>query len=98
MDGTLVKWLCEETRIHSRGHGFESQHQIWDGHFSHHIVAKNAMFARKDQNLKKLKRGRGWPTLDNLKCDLQTPDEQDNPSLGQSPAQRSPLVTRCRYF
>ena len=33
-----------------------------------------------------------------LRCDRQTPDEQETPSLGQSPAQRSPLLTRWRYF
>ena len=36
--------------------------------------------------------------LSNLRWDLQTPDEHDIPSLGQSPPQRSPLVTSCRYF
>ena len=40
-------------------HGFESQHCILDGHFSHIFVVKIVMFVRKDEN--KLKRGRGWP-------------------------------------
>ena len=30
-----------ERRLTSRGCGFESQHRILDGHFSHYIVAKN---------------------------------------------------------
>ena len=28
----------------SRGHGFESQHQILDGHFSHLFVVKIVLF------------------------------------------------------
>ena len=40
----------------SKGHGFESQHRILDGHFSHLFVVKIVMFVRKDEN----KRERGW--------------------------------------
>ena len=29
----------------SRGRGFDSQHQMLDGHFTHYIVVKIAMFA-----------------------------------------------------
>ena len=42
----------------SKGHGFESQHCIVDGHFSHLFVVKIVMFVRKDKN--KWKRGWGW--------------------------------------
>ena len=37
------------------GRGFESQHQIVDGHFSHLFVVKTVMFVLKDEN----KRNRG---------------------------------------
>ena len=43
----------------SDGHGFESQHHILDGHFSHLFVAKIVMFVWKDEN--KWKRGWGRP-------------------------------------
>ena len=44
----------------SKGCGFESQHRILDGQFSHSFVVKIVMFVWKD----KLKRGRGWPIKD----------------------------------
>ena len=45
---------------HSKGHGFESQHRILDGHFSHIFVVKNVMmFVLKRPIINK--RGRGWP-------------------------------------
>ena len=37
------------------GRGFESQHHIVDGHFSHLFVVKTVMFVLKDEN----KRNRG---------------------------------------
>ena len=43
----------------SEGPGFESQHRILDGHFSHLFAVKIVMFVWKDEN--KLKRGRGCP-------------------------------------
>ena len=58
----------------SEGCGFESQHCILDGHFSHIFVVKIVMFVWKDEN--KLKRGRGWPffnsfsQIENLKLTL----------------------------
>ena len=39
------------------GHGFESQHCILDGHFSHISVVKIVVLVWKDEN--KLKRGQG---------------------------------------
>ena len=33
-----------------------------------------------------------------LRWALQTPDEHETPSFGQSPAQSSPLSTNCLYF
>ena len=39
----------------SKGHGFESQHPILDGHFSNLFVVKIVVFVLKDEN--KLKRG-----------------------------------------
>ena len=34
----------------SEGHGFESQHCILDGHFSHIFVVKIVMFVKKEEN------------------------------------------------
>ena len=37
----------------SKGRGFESQHRILDGHFSHLFVVKIVMFVWKDENKRK---------------------------------------------
>ena len=41
----------------SKGCGFESQHQILDGHFSYLFVVKIVMFVCKDENKRKRSRG-----------------------------------------
>ena len=41
----------------TRSYGFESQHRILDGHFSHIIVLKIIMFISKDQKIKEAKDG-----------------------------------------
>ena len=45
----------------SRGCGFEFQHPILDGHFSHWFVVKIVIFVWKHEN--KTKKSRGWPIL-----------------------------------
>ena len=47
---------------YSKGRGFESQHRILDGHFSHLFALKIVMFVQKYEN--KQKRGRGWSMLE----------------------------------
>ena len=47
----------------SEGQGFESQHSILDGHFSHIFVVKIVMmFVRKRRKIND-KRGRDWQIL-----------------------------------
>ena len=48
----------------SKGRGFESQHCLLEGHFSHLFAAKIVICVCKDKN--KLKRCRGWPILLNF--------------------------------
>ena len=43
----------------SKGHRFESQHHLLDGHFFTFVVVKIIKFVWKDEN--KRKRVRGWP-------------------------------------
>ena len=50
----------------SRGHGFESQHHILDGLFSHFFVIKIEMFVWKDEN--KQKEARDGPLLKKKDC------------------------------
>ena len=42
-----------------KGHGFESQRHILDGHFSHWFAVKIVLFVWKDRRLKKKRPG--WP-------------------------------------
>ena len=42
----------------TKGHGFESQHRILDGHISYLFVVKIVLFVWKDKN--KRKRGQEW--------------------------------------
>ena len=53
--GALVYIVVNGGDSWSEGHGFESQHHVLDGHFSHLFVVKIVIFVGKD---KKLKRGR----------------------------------------
>ena len=52
--GRVVMWgdTC------SKGHGFESQHHMMDGCFSHLFVVKIVVFVSKDEN--KRNRGQEW--------------------------------------
>ena len=44
----------------SKGHGFDSQHHLLDGHFFTYICCKNCSVCLNRPNIKR-KRGWGWP-------------------------------------